>query len=90
MKMAKLNKNKVGLATGIFFAILHAVWTLAVLVGVAGVYLNWILPLHFIELLIGVTTFNITNALILVVMAFIGGYVAGWFYALCWNWVAKK
>ena len=88
--MTKLDKNHVGLATGVFFAILHAVWSLTVLAGIAGTYVNWILPLHFIEMLVGIAAFDITKALILVVLAFVGGYVAGWFYALCWNWFAKK
>jgi len=79
--MAKLNANKIGLTLGIFFAVLHLIWAILVLVGVAEASINWILPLHFVSLTMGILDFNIVNALILVVMAFIGGYITGWLFA---------
>ncbi len=88
--MAKLDKNKVGLVVGVFCALLHAVWALIVLIGVGQKILDWVLPLHFIDNLYSVTAFSITNALILVIAAFIGGYIMGWVYSALWNCLNKK
>ena len=85
-----LNKNKFGLVIGIFVAAWHLLWALCVLAGVAQTFINWILPLHFISILVSVTTFSITNALLLTIAAFIGGYVMGWLFAALWNWLLKK
>ena len=85
-----LNKNKTGLVLAIFFALLHLVWALIVGLGVAKQAIDWILPLHFIDMLVGVTTFSWVNAILLVVLAFIGGYIIGWVFAWIWNMVAKK
>jgi hypothetical protein len=85
-----LNNNKVGLVVGIFASVWHLLWAICVLAGIAQTFLNWVLPLHFIGLLVSVTTFSITNALILVIGAFVGGYVMGWLFAALWNWIVKK
>ncbi len=84
-----MNNNKIGLTLGIFFALLHAVWALIVGLGIAKQAIDWILPLHFIDMLVGVLVFSWTSALLLVVMAFIGGYIAGWVYAWIWNLIGK-
>jgi len=85
-----LNKNKTGLAIGIFAAACHLLWALCVLAGVAQTFINWVLPLHFISILVSISAFNITNALLLVIAAFVGGYVTGWLFAALWNWIAKS
>lgn len=87
--MAKLNKNKVGLAVGLLVAILHAVWAILVAVGVGETVIQWIMPLHFIDMAASVFTFSIVTALLLIVVAFIGGYVIGWVYAAISNKIAK-
>lgn len=84
-----LNKNKVGLAVGIFIALIHAIWALSVAVGITQALLDWIFPLHFLDSIYSVTSFSIVSALLLVVMSFIGGYVMGWVYAFIYNKVAK-
>ena len=85
-----LNKNHVGLTMGIFVALLHALWAIIVAVGVAQVLLDWIFPLHFIDAIYSVMTFGFMTAILLVIMAFIGGYVMGWVFAALWNWISKK
>lgn len=85
--MAKMNKKKLALVLGILFAGLHAIWALAVAMGIAEKYINWIMPLHFISLMIPITSFEIGSALLLVLVAFLGGYVTGWLFALVWNWI---
>ena len=87
--MAKMNKNSVGLVLGIFFALLHLVWAILVAIGSADVLIKWILPLHFIGLIVPITTFSILNAVMLVVMAFVGGYICGWVFAWLWNLLKK-
>lgn len=88
----KLDKNQVGLIVGIFFAVLHAVWALviAVIPGTLQSFLNWVFELHFLEPIWTITAFNLVNALFLVVVTFVCGYIFGWVFAAIWNQLAKK
>ena len=90
--MAKLNKNKVGLVLGIFVALLHAFWALLIGIAPASVqnFLDWIFPLHFLNNVYTVTSFNFGYMLLLVIMAFVSGYVCGWVFAGISNWFSKK
>lgn len=88
--MGDINNNRTGLTLGIFFAIWHAIWAILVAIGVAEQLLNWALPLHFVSASFTIASFSITSAIMIVVASFIGGYVAGWVFALIWNWVEKK
>ena len=83
--MGELNKNKVGMTVGIFVAAWHVVWALLVSIGVAQEMLDWVLPLHFVGLAVPLIDFSWLNALILVIAAFIGGYIIGWLFAALWN-----
>jgi hypothetical protein len=85
MKFCKSKENKIALTVGLFAAVLHAIWALMVAIGVGQMYLDWILPLHFISNLYLVMSFNLLNALFLVIMAFLGGYVA----SLLFIWFLK-
>lgn len=87
--MAELNKNQVGLTIGIFAAVCHLVWTVAVAIGIQKA-VDWILLLHSIKLDIVLTSVVILNAVILIVLAFIGGYIFGWVFAAIYNWTGKK
>ena len=84
-RYTRLNSVKFGLAFGIFFAILHAVWALLVAMRGAQQFIEWIMPLHFIDILYSVNAFSLSVALMLVVFAFIGGYVIGWLLAWLYN-----
>lgn len=46
--------------------------------------------MHFIGLIVPITTFSVGSALLLVLMAFVGGYISGAVFAWVWNWFAKK
>lgn len=85
----KLNKNQVALAIGIFAALCHLVWSIAVSIGIQS-YVDWILLLHSIKLDLILTSVNWLNALLLVILAFIGGYIFGWVFAAIYNWAGKK
>jgi len=86
----KMNKNVVGLSVGLLMALIHALWAITVISGLAGTLLNWILPLHSLSIVYELIEFSFVNALILIVVAFIAGYVIGWLYAWIHDWVQKK
>ena len=86
--MAELNKKQVGLTLGIFAAVIHIIWLIAVAIGVQKA-VDWILLLHSIRLDIVLTNVVLLNAAMLIVIAFIGGYVVGWVFAAIYNWSAK-
>ena len=88
----KMSKNRVGLAVGLFVALLHALWALIVWImpNAAQSYLNFIFPLHFIGNVFSILTFSLANAIILVLMAFVGGYIFGWVFAVIWDWLVTK
>ncbi len=90
--MAKLNKNHIGLTVGIFFAIIHAVWALIIAITPSSVqkFLDLIFPMHFLNNVYSVTSFNISYAVLLIIFAFVGGYICGWVFAAISNWFAKK
>jgi len=77
--------HHVGLSLGIFAALIHAVWAILVAVTVAQPVWDWIMPLHFVDMAMKVFPFSILTAVMLVVMAFIGGYVMGWLFAVIYN-----
>jgi len=86
--MAELNKKQVGLTLGVFAAIVHLVWLIAVAIGVQKA-VDWILLLHSIKLDLFLTNVVLLNAVLLIIIAFIGGYVVGWIFAAIYNWAGK-
>ena len=86
--MAKLNANQVGLTLGLFAALVHLVWLIAVAIGVQKL-IDWVLLLHSIKLDLVLTNVVILNAVLLIIIAFIGGYVVGAVFALIWNYAGK-
>lgn len=83
-----MNKNQVGLAVGIFAAICHLIWVIAVAIGIQS-YVNWILLLHSIQLDLTLTSVVLLNAVLLLILAFIGGYIFGWVFAAIYNCTSK-
>lgn len=86
--MGKLNANQVGLTLGLFAALVHLVWLIAVAIGVQKL-IDWVLLLHSIKLDLVLTNVVILNAILLIIIAFIGGYVVGAVFALIWNYAGK-
>lgn len=84
-----INKNKLGLTLGIFAAVVHLVWSIAVAIGIQK-YIDWILLLHSIKLDLILTSVVWLNVLILIVITFIGGYIVGWVLGAIWNYIDKK
>lgn len=90
--MNKLDKNKIGLMVGAFLAIVHAVWALivAIIPNALQSFLDWVFGVHFLEPVWKLTTFNLLNAIFLVLLTFVCGYICGWVFAWIHNWVDKK
>ncbi len=90
MDMKKLSEHQTGLALGAFMGIMHAVWALAVLLGFAQTWLDFVLGLHFLENPFTVSAFDITKAVMLVILTSVVGYVTGFVFAKVWNIVMVK
>jgi hypothetical protein len=90
--MVKLNKNKTGVVIGCLLASVHFIWVLAILVAPKFMqqFLDWIFGLHMLEPVYTLTVFSLLNAAILLVIAFVAGYLYGWLFAAFANWIHKK
>ena len=88
--MTKIKGHKPALVVGLFIAAIHAIWAICVLFGVGQMYLDWIFTLHLIVNPFTVMSFNFLSALLLVVVAFVCGYVATWLFVWFWNIIKTK
>lgn len=77
-------KNPLALTLGVFAAVAHLIWLALVAGGVAKPFADWMLGLHHIQLEWTVMSLNYANAVMLVAMAFVGGYVLGWILSTLW------
>jgi len=85
-----LDRNKVGLILGSFMALIHFVWALLVVSGLAQVFMDFIYSIHFLSNPFTVTEFKLTTTLILIVVTFLFGYLFGWVFAELWDVIQKK
>lgn len=83
--MNQISAHKLGLVLGGFFGIVHAVWALMVLGGMAKPFMDWIFGLHFMSFQYEMDPFSWGNALLLVVITAIIGYVVGYVFGWLWN-----
>jgi hypothetical protein len=83
-----MNKKQVGLTLGLFAALIHLVWLIGVAIGIQK-FIDWILLIHSIRLDLVLTNVVLLNAVLLIVIAFIGGYIVGWVFAAMYNWAGK-
>lgn len=81
----QVNKNKLGLVIGSYAAIVHLVWVILVALGLAQPLVNFIIRLHFIDFPHKIASFDFVNAVLLIVIAFIVGYVGGFIIGIIWN-----
>lgn len=88
--MKKLSEHQVGIALGAFFGLAHAVWALAVYMGFAQAWVDFVLDLHFLENPFVIAAFTLQKAVILVMVTSVVGYVAGFVFAKVWNLVMTK
>ncbi len=90
MKGGGLDKNTLGLTTGILLALAHAIWSTLIAFGLAKPFMDWVLSLHSLSMDYTVNPFDILRAAILIVLTFVIGYILGWVFAAIWNRVKKK
>lgn len=86
----KLDNQKTALTLGTFAALAHLVWVVVVALGMASAWLDFVYGLHFLNNPFTVAPFSVTNAVMLLVVAFVMGSVVGWVFAYVWNWLHKK
>jgi hypothetical protein len=87
--MSNLNPHKAGLALGGLIGLFHLAWSILVAAGMAQPLINWAFQLHMIVPPFTVASFSMMNAVVLVVITSIIGYVMGWVFASLWNRVNK-
>lgn len=80
-----MNQNKTGLTLGIFAVIAHLVWSALVMSGFGQTIYNGILRLHAIQAPIAIGPMSFTKMIVLLISAFIVGYVIGWVFSGIWN-----
>jgi hypothetical protein len=83
--MNSVNSHKLGLVFGGMMAIVHAVWSLLVFMGIAKLFMDWIFGLHFLSFQYSINPFDFPNALILVVVTSVIGYALGYVCGWLWN-----
>ena len=80
-----LNPWRAGVALGVFLGAWHLAWSLMVAVGWAEAILRFILRIHFIDLEIGMSPFDVGLAATLVAVTTAIGFILGALFALLWN-----
>jgi hypothetical protein len=85
-----MNRNKVGLTLGAMAGLCHLVWALLVATGQGQPLMDWMFKMHFLNNPYTVGAFDAVNALLLVVMALVMGYIVGFVFTSVWDMVHKK
>ena len=88
--MRKSFPHMLGLTVGGLLGLWHAVWALLVAVGSAKPVMDWLYTLHMVKVTYTVLPFNPTNALILVLVTAVFGYVLGRIGGMIWERAHKN
>jgi hypothetical protein len=83
--MSRLNKNKTGLALGAYFVVLSLIWVIAVALGWAQPFINWVCKIKFVQPVYTIAPFDWGTAVILLIFSAVLGYILGWVLATIWN-----
>ena len=88
----KLNNNQIGLIVGIFLALMHAIWALFVAVTpeLLQQFIDWMFILHSLKPIWVITSCDLMNAILLIILTFVIGYALGWVFVAIWNWSKKS
>lgn len=86
----KLKPTQTALAVGVFTGVMHAIWSAVVMLGLAQMYMDWILGLHFVNNPYRVQAFTWNKALMLVAITGVIGYAVGYIFAVVWNKLHQK
>lgn len=87
-----MSKNKIGLIIGILLALFHAIWAIAIGIapGLMQSLLDFIFKIHFIGNGWQLISFNFVDAILLVAVTFVSGYIIGFVGAWIWELFNKK
>ncbi len=88
--MKDLNPQKTGLVLGVFLLVVHVIWSIMVMIGLAQWWLDFVLGLHFLNNPLTVGTFDIVRAVLLWVVTFVVGFIYGYLFAFIWNKVLRE
>lgn len=86
----KCNEHAVGLTLGVVVGLMHLGWAIVVALGYAQGLLDWIFGLHFLDNSFTVMEFQMQEAVLLIVVTSLVGYVAGYAGTWVWNRVGAK
>lgn len=88
--MKEVNPKQTALFLGTFVSLIHIVWSVLVLLGFAQILVDFIYWLHFLNNPFSVQSFEVSRALILIVITFCVGFGVGFVAGSLWNTVLKK
>lgn len=80
-----LSPAKTALTVGVFVGALHVVWSALVALGWAQALVDFKLRMHMVSMPVVVSAFDLSTAVMLVVVATIAGYIVGNIFARVWN-----
>ncbi len=80
-----MKANKTGVVWGLFFALFHLFWAVLVAIGLAQPMMDFIFKIHLMNNPYVIASFDLTLAIMLVVITFVVGYVLGVVFAWIWN-----
>lgn len=79
------NPNKVGMVFAVLLGGIHLLWSVLIALGVAQSFYDLVLWAHMIHLPLVVGPFDMTAAIVLVLMTAAMGYIVGNIGARVWN-----
>jgi len=84
-----MNQKKVALVLGSFAGLVHLVWSIAIALGFAQPWLDFVYRMHSLNNPFVVAPFSLMRSIGLIVVTFIVGYVVGFIFATLWNKLHK-
>ena len=84
------NKTRVGLFFGVAYGLCHLSWILLLAFGWAQPMMDWLMPMHFINITYTLSEVAAGKAVLGIVMAFVWGFVDGFIIAALWNWIVGE
>ncbi|HCR52027.1 TPA: hypothetical protein DIV48_00065 [Candidatus Kaiserbacteria bacterium] len=84
-----LNPGKTGLAVGKLVGGVHLIWAILVAFGWAQALVNFSLWAHMVSAPVVVKAFDLSAAVVLVIVATAVGCVIGYAFAKIWNWLHR-
>lgn len=84
-----MNVHKTGMTVGVFAGLVHLVWGILISLGLAQVYLDFVMNMHSLNNPYKVLPFNLGQVVMLVILASILGYIIGSVFATIFNKLHK-